>query len=52
VENGLKVCCLHYVLLPEQAKSECDWVVMTTAFVASQSNRFFGIKKALHSEFN
>jgi hypothetical protein len=25
----------------EQAKSECDWVMMSSVFVASQSNCFF-----------
>jgi hypothetical protein len=29
-------------LVSEQAKSECDWVVMTSAFVASQSGFFLG----------
>jgi hypothetical protein len=40
----------HYALSPfstwryfsrEQVKSECDWVVMASVFVASQSDCFF-----------
>ncbi len=28
----------------EQAKSECDWLVMTSVFVASQSSCFFSVR--------
>ncbi len=35
------VIWINLLLIIEQAKSECDWLVMTSVFVASQSSCFF-----------
>jgi hypothetical protein len=37
VSSRIKLVLYLAIFLSEQAKSECDWMVMTSVFVSSQS---------------